>query len=40
MVKIQIFPPGGGSPVVNIPLQVIQNGNIQAHYDQPHGQHP
>lgn len=40
MVQIQVFPPGGGSPVLDIPLGKIQVGNIQAHYDQPHGQHP
>jgi hypothetical protein len=40
MVKLQIFPPGGGSPVLDIPLSKLDIGNLQAHYDQPHGQKP
>lgn len=36
MVKLQIFPPGGGTPVLDIPLSKLDIGNLQAHYDQPH----
>lgn len=32
-----IYPTGNpGSPVLNVPLQTLTNGNLQAHYDQPH----
>lgn len=34
--KIQIFAPGGAL-VLDIPLSNLDHGNIQAHYDQPHG---
>lgn len=33
--KIQVFAPGGAL-VLDIPLSVLDNGNLQAHYDQPH----
>lgn len=29
-----------GNVVLDFALQILDNGNIQAHYDQPHGQHP
>jgi hypothetical protein len=28
----------GGAVVLNLPLQNIVGGNVQAHYDQPHKQ--
>ncbi len=39
MAKIQIFAPGGAL-VLDVPLRLLDNGNIQAHYDQPHGNKP
>jgi hypothetical protein len=40
---IQIWAPGA-NPAVDAPIinvnQLLDSGNIQAHYDQPHGQHP
>lgn len=33
--KIQIFAPGGAL-VLDVPLTALTNGNIQAHFDQPH----
>jgi hypothetical protein len=35
-MAIRITSPGG-TVVLNVPLQFITAGNIQAHYDQPHG---
>jgi hypothetical protein len=40
VATIQIFPPGGGAPVLDIGPLNISKGNLQAHYDQPHGQKP
>ena len=34
--QIQIFAPDG-SVVLNVPMDFLDNGNLQAHYDQPHG---
>ncbi len=34
--RIQIFAPGGAL-VLDVPLSNLDHGNIQAHYDQPHG---
>ena len=39
MVKLQIFAPDGAL-VLDLPLGKLDIGNIQAHYDQPHGQKP
>ena len=39
MAKIQVFAPNGAL-VLDIPLSYLDNGNIQAHYDQPHGNKP
>jgi hypothetical protein len=36
MASIQIFD-AGGALVLNVPLSNLDRGNIQAHYDQPHG---
>ena len=34
---LKIYPTGSpNSPVLNIPLQLLSHGNLQAHYDQPH----
>jgi hypothetical protein len=30
----------GGKVVLDVPLGRVDGGNIQAHFDQPHGQHP
>jgi hypothetical protein len=30
----------GGDLVLNVPLSLLDDGNIQAHYDQPHGNKP
>ena len=30
----------GGNVVLNVPLTPTSNGNVQAHYDQPHGNKP
>ena len=37
--QIKVFAPGGAL-VLNVLLQSAAKGNIQAHYDQPHGQKP
>jgi len=37
---IKIIAPDGVTVVLDIPLSLLDNGNIQAHYDQPHGQKP
>ena len=37
--SIKIVAPDGVTVVLDIPLVLLDNGNIQAHYDQPHGQH-
>ena len=34
--QIQIFAPDG-SLVLNVPMSALTRGNLQAHYDQPHG---
>lgn len=36
--QIQIFSPSNVL-VLNVPMDFLDNGNLQAHYDQPHGQH-
>ncbi len=36
MASIQIFD-AGGALVLNVPLSNLDRGNLQAHYDQPHG---
>jgi hypothetical protein len=36
MASIQIFD-AGGAMVLNVPLSNLDRGNLQAHYDQPHG---
>ena len=34
---LKVYPTGNpGSPVLNVPLQLLTNGNLQAHFDQPH----
>ncbi len=38
MAAIRITAPDG-TVVLDVPLQVLTGGNIQAHYDQPHGSH-
>ena len=38
--RIRIYAPGSNTVVLDVPLQLTANGNIQAHYDQPHGQKP
>jgi hypothetical protein len=40
MAEIKIWAPGdpiSAEPVLNVPWSVLDHGNIQAHYDQPHG---
>lgn len=37
---IKIIAPDGVTVVLDIPLSLLDHGNIQAHYDQPHGQKP
>jgi hypothetical protein len=37
VATIQIFPPGGGAPVLDFGPLTVRTGNLQAHYDQPHG---
>ena len=37
---IRIIAPDGITVVLDVPLVLLDNGNIQAHYDQPHGQKP
>lgn len=39
MAMLEIFDPSGAL-VLSVPWDVIVNGNIQAHYDQPHGSKP
>jgi hypothetical protein len=35
--RLLIYPTGNpGAPVLNVPLQLLSHGNLQAHYDQPH----
>lgn len=35
--RLLIYPTGNpGAPVLDVPLQTLSNGNLQAHYDQPH----
>lgn len=34
--SIQIIAPDGVTVVLNVPIQDLTNGNIQAHFDQPH----
>jgi hypothetical protein len=36
LASIQIFD-AGGALVLDVPLSLLDRGNIQAHYDQPHG---
>jgi len=36
MASIQIFD-AGGTMVLDVPLSLLDRGNLQAHYDQPHG---
>ena len=36
MASIQIFD-AGGTLVLDVPLSLLDRGNLQAHYDQPHG---
>ncbi len=38
--RLTIYAPDGVTVVLNVPLQSAAKGNIQAHYDQPHGQKP
>lgn len=38
--RITIYAPGSNTVVLDVPLTLTANGNIQAHYDQPHGQKP
>ena len=35
----RITGPGAPEVVLSFPVQILDNGNIQAHFDQPHGQH-
>jgi len=36
-IALKIYPTGNpGAPVLNLPLSSLSNGNLQAHYDQPH----
>jgi hypothetical protein len=37
---IRIFAPGSSTVVLDVPLQDLSHGNIQAHFDQPHGNKP
>jgi len=37
---IKIIAPDGVTVVLDVPLTLLDNGNIQAHYDQPHGFKP
>lgn len=37
---IKIIAPDGVTVVLDVPLMLLDNGNIQAHYDQPHGFKP
>jgi hypothetical protein len=37
---LKIIAPDGVTVVLDVPLRLLDNGNIQAHYDQPHGQKP
>ena len=37
---IKIIAPDGVTVVLDVPLSLLDHGNIQAHYDQPHGQKP
>jgi len=39
LAKIQVYAPGGAL-VLDVPLSNLDHGNIQAHYDQPHGSKP
>ena len=38
--RLTIYAPGTNNVVLDVPLQLTVNGNVQAHYDQPHGQKP
>ena len=39
-VALKVYAPDGVTVVLDVPLQLAPDGNIQAHYDQPHGQKP
>ena len=38
--RFTIYEPGSDAVALTVLLQLTSNGNIQAHYDQPHGQKP
>ncbi len=40
MVGLTIYEPGSSTVALQIPLQTISVGNLQMHYDQPHGYKP
>jgi hypothetical protein len=40
MIELTIFEPGSSTVALHIPLQTLNVGNFQMHYDQPHGSHP
>jgi hypothetical protein len=39
-VQLKVFAPNSNTVVLDVPLKQVKNGNIQAHYDQPHGNKP
>jgi len=39
-VELTIFEPGSSTVALSIPMQTLNVGNFQMHYDQPHGSHP
>jgi hypothetical protein len=40
MAGFTIYQPDGVTVLLQVDLQSAENGNTQAHFDQPHGQHP
>lgn len=39
-VELTIYEPGSSTVALNVPMQNSSVGNLQMHYDQPHGSHP
>jgi len=39
-IQLKVFAPNSNTVVLDVPLTQVKNGNIQAHYDQPHGNQP
>lgn len=40
MIELTIYEPGSSTVALHVPLQALNVGNLQMHYDQPHGNKP